>query len=99
VIPPKAIEQQWISYDVDRAERSANYPIVTNDQQRGLYNEVYTDWTDRFAREAAAMGVTSTPQYYGDVWSIQLTARPGYYVSPEQLVAYGLSQDDTPPWG
>jgi len=103
VIPPQSVEQTWVDYDSQSSagvpELSANYPIVTKDQQYGLFHEVATDWHDQYAVWAAFSGPNIKPQYTGDVWSIQLTARPGYYVTPQQLENYGLMDHDVPPLG
>lgn len=77
--------------------RRANYPIVNNVQQYGLFNEVRTDWYGEGSQLWEAWGF---PRYDGEVWSIQLTARPGYYVTPEQLESMGYDvEEDFPPFG
>lgn len=68
------------------------YPIVTRDQQYGLFNEVVTDW---YGRDSGIWGKgghgpaawLDKPVYNGEVWSLQRNALPGYYTSPQQLVA------------
>lgn len=37
--------------------------------------------------------------YFGDVTSIQLTAKPGYYVSPEVMAELGWEGNEVPPNG
>jgi hypothetical protein len=94
VIPPQAIEECW-SGPVDLGiGLKCNYPIVTSDQQYGLFREVVTDWY-------ATLGqVDNWPHFYGDVWSIQLTARPGYYVDPEMIARYAIDEENEyPPFG
>jgi hypothetical protein len=86
------------------------YPIVNSTQQYGLFNEVKTDWYGLGSQMWAScrgMGMGTgkiaqhgdVNQFTGAVWSIQLTARPGYYVTPEQLLAMGYDDDDFPPIG
>jgi len=103
MIPLQAVEITWIDEDSQSTwgvpELSTNYPIVTKDQQYGLFHEVVTDWHDIYAVAAAISGYYYEPRYEGDVWSIQLTARPGYYVTPQQLEDYGLLGHDVPPIG
>jgi hypothetical protein len=96
-IPAAAPEDLWYAptYLGTNGGRQIGYPMIWRDQQYGLFHEVVTDWHDIYALLAAI----GWQRYDGDVWSIQLTARPGYYVTPEQLTAYGLGQGDFPPLG
>lgn len=56
-----------------------NFPLVSNTPAAGLSHEMIVSWTSTWA--------DNWPRFDGDVWSIQLTARPGYYVAPEILAA------------
>jgi len=95
-IPPQAIMDV---YDMppELGGSRANFPIVTNLLTAGLFHEVETDWATTIARRENSMPSEGYNgwfgAYQGDVWSIQLTARPGYYVTPEQLYNMGLADD------
>lgn len=86
----------------------ANFPIITHIQQHGLCHEVNVCNDEAVfvvgQRFAANAYETFMNGYAGDVWSIQLTARPGYYVAPEiqmQLgwAGYGDEDGDVGPNG
>lgn len=68
-----------------RANMPLAYPV-----NRGMANEMWTDW-----HQTVALGENVCwPSFTGDVWSIQLTARPGYYVRPELLWEMGYYDDE-----
>ena len=72
----------------------ANYPVLDN-----LVPEVLAEVTTSF-RTATLMGDGHlTPRYDGDVYSVQLTARPGYYVAPEIQDELGWIDMEVPPYG
>lgn len=83
----------------------ANYPIVSQAIPFGLFNEVVTDWDGPGSQLYESVRTTPMEQrgdvqmYAGNVQSIQLTARPGYYVSPQFLEAIGYEDDEFPPIG
>lgn len=72
-----------------------NFPLIypVNRQMAG---EMLIDWYG-----PDGLGIVNFIQplndYNGNVWSIQLTARPGYYVSPEIMYELGWSDDEVPP--
>ncbi len=95
-VPYPSPEQSWVAFDQPEPRLQTNYPIVTKAQQYGLMHEVVVDTHDRYARLSAI----GWQRWDGDVWTIQLTARPGYYVTAEQLEAYGMAGDsEFPPLG
>lgn len=69
------------------------YPIVTKDQQYGLFGEVMTDWYGPDSGIAANKGGKGPAAwadkrvYNGEVWTVQRDALPGYYTQPQQLTA------------
>lgn len=66
-----------------RANFTLDHPV-----NYGMSREMRVDWT-----QTVLMGENDGwPRFDGDVWSIQLTARPGHYVSPEIL--YEIGWDD-----
>ena len=72
----------------------ANYPVLDN-----LVPDVMAEVTTSF-RTAIALGDGQlTPRFDGDVWSVQLTARPGYYVAPEIQEELGWQDGEVPPYG
>lgn len=91
MIPPVAPQYQY-----DRPPEYGGlltvYPMVSFDQQYGLFHEVVVDQLSDLHR------VDNWPHYNGDVWTIQLTARPGYYVTPEQMENYAIGPSDGPIW-
>lgn len=95
-MPYPSPSYDWQSFDQPEPSKRTQYPIVTKLQQYGLSHEVVTDWNDVYARLAAI----GWQRFDGDVWTIQLTARPGYYVTSEQINAYGLTgNSEFPPLG
>lgn len=102
-IPLVAVEEEYVM-PPELGGRRANYPMVCSDQQYGLFNEVVTDWYGPGSQLYEA--VTGQPDqtrgdvatYSGEVWSIQLTARPGFYVTPQQLEIMGLGYMDDDPY-
>lgn len=102
-IPARAVEDLYVN-PPDMGGLRANYPIVNSTQQYGLFNEVQTDWLgDKAQVWESQRGMDysgDVPSYNGAVWSIQLTARPGYHVSSEQLEQMVYSdEEDYPPYG
>lgn len=101
-IPLRAVEERYVT-PTDLGGARANYPIVSCAQQYGLFNEVRTDWNgvgSQLWESVRGQFVNGDISFYpGDVWSIQLSARPGYYVTSEQLEELGYSEEDFPPMG
>lgn len=72
-----------------------NIPVLDN-----LVPDVLQEVGASYAQAAAQYGNgLPTQQYDGDVWSVQLTARPGYYVAPEIQEELGWIDMEVPPNG
>lgn len=73
----------------------ANYPVLDN-----LVPDALQEIGASYAQAAAQYGDGLPVQRYdGDVFSVQLTARPGYYVAPDIQEELGWSEGEVPPYG
>lgn len=97
-LPHSAPIEEW-SLPPDLGGRVANFPKECAWQTPALMTEVITDWDQTIlggenlgAPDAYGSGF----QFNGDVWSIQLTARPGYYVAPEIMEELGWLDERGP---
>lgn len=77
----------------------ANTPIVSQDIPYALSHSLKMSW---YGPGADLWTSDNWPRYNGDVWTIQLSARPAYYIDPELAILYGLddaNMDDFAPQG
>lgn len=70
----------------------SNFPLA-HPVNRQMAREMWTDWRQTIGLAENACW----PSYSGDVYSVQLTARPGYYVSPDLLYELGWDEDEGAP--
>lgn len=68
----------------------ANFPKLFT-YFRGMSREMWVSWGQPWA---CGQGF-GWPRYNGDVFSIQLTARPGYYVAPDVMAAWAAAGGQT----
>lgn len=90
------IPRQAVAYEYPRPSYYGGlltvYPIVTKDQQYGLFGETQVAWygpdsgigADRGGKGPSAWADKAT--YNGEVWTVQRNALPGYYTTPQTLV-------------
>jgi hypothetical protein len=84
-----AYEQSWID-PIPYPTRMSNYPIIDGPRiTRAMATEMRTDWYQAVCDGDGQL----QPSFTGNVWSIQLTARPGYYVTPTQIIQASFEGD------
>lgn len=86
---------EWTGYGTGTPEERAVYPIV-HQLTHANAREMRVDWYDAICR---GLGQITPYHFDGNVWTIQLTARPGYYVAPEIQQAMGWMDQPADPTG
>lgn len=97
-ILPAAVEQ--VFYDLpEMGGANVNYPTVDWTVGRGLTLEIITGWF-RGLDEVDSVGDARSEKadwlYVGNVYTIQLTMRPGYWVDPVEQTVLGWENGIVP---